>query len=153
VVDLCLKQKYLVADFGSPSPYKFIVSKTGLNYNRILAVGVGRIEPSKPATQSTISVILTYRCLYAIYKYMQTTVRTTIRIRQDLFDQSRLLAFKKGTSLQDVINEGLAIGYKHITDLNLAKQSMRQIDTFRERMKNKNIDLKNLLEASKNEQK
>jgi len=84
---------------------------------------------------------------------MQTTVRTTIRIRQDLFDQSRLLAFKKGTSLQDVINEGLAIGYKHITDLNLAKQSMRQIDTFRERMKNKNIDLKNLLEASKNEQK
>lgn len=84
---------------------------------------------------------------------MQNTVRTTIRIRQDLFDLSRLLAFKNGIALQDVINNALAIGYKHITDLNLAKQSMRKIDTFRESLENRNIDFLKLLEISKNEQK
>lgn len=84
---------------------------------------------------------------------MQTTVRTTLRIRKDLLDQSRILAFNKGESLQDVINETLALGYKHITDFNKAQESMKQIDDFRQGMLKKNIDLKSLIEESKSEQK
>ena len=84
---------------------------------------------------------------------MQTTVRTTLRIRKDLLDQSRIIAFNKGESLQDVINETLALGYKHITDLNKAQESMKQIDDFRQGMLKKNIDLKSLIEESKSEQK
>ena len=84
---------------------------------------------------------------------MQTTVRTTLRIRKDLLDQSRTLAFNKGESLQDVINETLALGYKHITDLNKANDSMKQIDSFRQRVMKNNINLSSLIEASKSEQK
>ncbi len=84
---------------------------------------------------------------------MQTMVRTTLRIRKDLLDQSRILAFNKGESLQDVINETLALGYKHITDLNKANESMRKIDDFRQGMVKKNINLSNLLQASQSEQK
>lgn len=65
--------------------------------------------------------------------FMQSTVRTTIRLRQDLFELSRLIAFNKKASLQDVINQGLAIGYKHITDLNAADQAMEHINTFRKK--------------------
>ena len=84
---------------------------------------------------------------------MQTTVRTTLRIRKDLLDQSRILAFNKGESLQDIINETLALGYKHITDLNKAHDSMKQIDDFRQGILKKNINLNSLLKASKSEQK
>ena len=84
---------------------------------------------------------------------MQITVRTTLRIRKDLLDQSRILAFNKGESLQDVINETLALGYKHITDLNKTHESMKQIDDFRQGMLKKNINLNSLIEASKSEQK
>ncbi len=84
---------------------------------------------------------------------MQTTIRTTIRIRKDLLDQSRMIALNKGASLQDVINETLAIGYKHVTDLQSAKDSMKRIDMFRQRMVKKNIKLNALIEASKSDQK
>ncbi len=84
---------------------------------------------------------------------MQTTVRTTIRIRKDLLDQSRMLAFNKGKSLQDVINETLAIGYKFVTDLSGTKDSINQIDNFRQSMVKKNINLTKLIEASKFDQK
>ena len=84
---------------------------------------------------------------------MQATIRTTLRIRKDLLDQSRILAFNKGETLQDVINETLALGYKHITDLNRANESMKQIDDFRLGMLKKDINLKSLIEESKTEQK
>ncbi|MBI2443350.1 MAG: hypothetical protein HYV40_05615 [Candidatus Levybacteria bacterium] len=84
---------------------------------------------------------------------MQTTIRTTIRIRKDLLDQSRMLALHKGVSLQDIINEALALGYKHVSDLHMGKDAMKQIDNFRQRMVKKNIDLNKLIIASKSDQK
>ena len=68
---------------------------------------------------------------------MQTTIRTTIRIRKDLLDQSRRIALERGMHLQDVINDTLAIGYGHVSDLNRTKNAMKVIDTFREDMKKK----------------
>ncbi len=87
---------------------------------------------------------------------MQTTVRTTIRIRKDLLDQSRLLALKQGTSLQEVINDILLKGYdNHITDFDIHKQAMANIDRFREdirkRLKGKSINTKKLIEQNKKE--
>ena len=84
---------------------------------------------------------------------MQATVRTTLRIRKDLLDKSRILAFNNGESLQDIINETLALGYKHITDLNKVNDSMKQIDSFRQGTIKKNINLSSLIAASKFEQK
>ena len=84
---------------------------------------------------------------------MQGTVRTTIRIRKDLVDQSRMIALKKGVSLQDVINDTLAVGFKHVTDLNTASRLMGQIDSFRQSMTSKNVNLEKLLDLSKKDQK
>lgn len=84
---------------------------------------------------------------------MQNTIRTTIRIRTDLLDQSRMLALNKGTSLQDIINATLAVGFQHITDLNSSHESMREIDKFRQSMLSKKIDVKALLKANKSDQK
>lgn len=80
---------------------------------------------------------------------MQNTVRTTIRIRKDLISQSRMIALKRGVSLQDVINQTLASGFKHITDFNVTTNSMRQIDIFRQSLNSKKINLKQLLRQSK----
>ena len=87
---------------------------------------------------------------------MQTTVRTTIRIRKDLLDQSRLLAFKQGTSLQEVINDVLLKGFdNHITDFDIHQQAMANIDRLREgirkRLKGKSINTKKLIEQNKKE--
>lgn len=87
---------------------------------------------------------------------MQTTIRTTLRIRKDLLDQSRLLAFKQGSSLQDVINEILIKGFgNHITDLDIHKVAMRNIDSLRQKIrnvaKNKTISTKKLIEQNKKE--
>jgi len=84
---------------------------------------------------------------------MQDTVRTTIRIRKDLLDQSRLLAFQRDKSLQDVINETLMLGFRHITNLSLHKEAMRGIDKFRESLKDKKIDAKKILWQSKKDLK
>ena len=86
---------------------------------------------------------------------MHTTVRTTIRIRKDLFDQSRLLAFQRGVSLQDVINETLIKGFaNHITDLDIHKEAMQSIDRLREsirRGKGRVVSTKKLIEQNKKE--
>jgi len=62
---------------------------------------------------------------------MINTVRTTIRIRKDLFDQSRLLAFSQGKSLQQVVNDMLAKGFSYISDVDNRKIAMAEIDKFR----------------------
>lgn len=80
-------------------------------------------------------------------------MRTTIRIRKDLVDQSKMIALKKGVSLQDVINDTLAVGFKHVTDLNTASRLMGQIDSFRQSMSGKNVSLEKLLDLSKKDQK
>lgn len=82
---------------------------------------------------------------------MQTTIRTTIRIRKDLFDQSRLLAFQRGVSLQDVINETLTLGFGHVSDLNLHREAMAKIDDFRESLRGKKINTKTVVQANKHE--
>lgn len=84
---------------------------------------------------------------------MQTTVRTTIRIRANLFDQFRFLALKKGTSLQEVINNTLALGLGKISDLDSDRKAMSKIDTFRISLENKKISLEDLLDKSKSDLK
>lgn len=79
------------------------------------------------------------------------TVRTTIRIRKDLLDQSRFLALRRETSLQQVINDTLASGFGHITDMDIHQQAMARIDKFRENLKSKKIDIKKLVEENKKE--
>lgn len=87
---------------------------------------------------------------------MQATVRTTIRIRKDLLDQSRLLALKQGTSLQEIINDVLLKGFdNHITDFDIHQEAMANIDSLREsirkRLKGKSINTKKLIEQNKQE--
>lgn len=84
---------------------------------------------------------------------MNNTVRTTIRIRKDLFDQSRLLAFERNTSLQEVINDTLIRGFRYITDIDRHKEAMAAIDTFRESMHGKKINLQKLIEQNKKDQR
>ena len=84
---------------------------------------------------------------------MQNTVRTTIRVRKELLDQSRLLAFQRGISLQDVMNEALALGFGHITDFDVHKEAMARIDKFRESLKGKRIDVSKILRDSKKDLK
>lgn len=79
------------------------------------------------------------------------TVRTTIRIRKDLLDQSRLLALRRDTSLQEVINDTLVQGFGHITDFDIHQQAMVEIDRFRESLKGKKINTKKLIEENKKE--
>lgn len=82
---------------------------------------------------------------------MQNTVRTTIRIRRDLLDQSRLLALRRDTSLQEVINDTLAQGFGHITDFDIHQKAMEDIDKIRESLKGKKINTKKLVEKNKKE--
>lgn len=83
---------------------------------------------------------------------MQTT-RTTVRIRTDLFDQFRLLALKKGTSLQDVINTTLALGLGKVSNLDSNKKAMAKINTLRTSLIDKNVSLEDLLHQSKSDLK
>lgn len=84
---------------------------------------------------------------------MQTTVRTTLRIRKDLLDQFRVLALKNETSLQEVINHTLTFGLGHISDLNSHKKAMEEIDRFRKSLKGRKINIQKILEESKKDQK
>ncbi len=84
---------------------------------------------------------------------MQATIRTTVRIRKDLFDQSRLLAVKKGTSLQEIINNTLALGLGKVSDLESTKEAMMKIDKLRMSLSDKKIDLEDLLSKSKSDLK
>ncbi|HEX8931939.1 MAG TPA: hypothetical protein VF810_02175 [Patescibacteria group bacterium] len=81
-------------------------------------------------------------------------IRTTIRIRKDLLDQSRILALERGTNLQDVINDILAKGYGEISDLNRHKRAMTTIDSIRQTLsQHGQIDTEALLNESKRELK
>ena len=80
---------------------------------------------------------------------MQNTVRTTIRIRKDLLDQSKHMALEKGTSIQDVINNTLAVGFGNVTDLGKRRKVSRQIDKFRESLAGKSINVSKLLAESR----
>ena len=82
---------------------------------------------------------------------MQTT-RTTIRLRKDLLDQSRMTALHKNTSIQNVINDTLAVGFSHVTDLNTTQNSLKQIDKFRNSLKGRDVSLEKLLTISKQDQ-
>lgn len=84
---------------------------------------------------------------------MQTTVRTTIRIREDLLRQSRLLALEKSITLQTVVNELLAKGLGHVSDLKQHKQAMRRIDQFRESLRGRKIDINKILLQNKKDLK
>ena len=81
------------------------------------------------------------------------TVRTTIRIRKDLLDQSKRLALERGTSLQEVVNDTLAQGFGHVTDFDHHKIAMKRIIAFRERMRGKKVNVQELLEQSKRDQR
>lgn len=81
---------------------------------------------------------------------METT-RTTIRLRKDLLDQSRMTALHKHTSIQNVINDTLAIGFSRVTDLNIAQDSIEQIDKFRNSLKDRDVNLEKLLTISKHD--
>lgn len=80
---------------------------------------------------------------------MKTTIRTTIRVRKDLLDQSRVIASKRGVFLQDVINETLAIGFGHISDLSTQQNAISVLDKFRESLKNKKVNTSQILVDSK----
>lgn len=84
---------------------------------------------------------------------MQANVRTTIRIRKDLLDQSKIIAIKYNTSLQEVINNTLALGFGKISDLETTKQSLAQIDQFKNSLSGKKVNLKKLLDLNKIDQK
>lgn len=70
-----------------------------------------------------------------------------------MIDQLRLLAFNRDISLQDVINETLALGFGHISDLDIQRDAMARIDKFRESLKGKKIDLQKILQESKKDLK
>lgn len=86
---------------------------------------------------------------------MQNTVRTTIRIRKDLLDQSKLLALQNDTSLQEVVNGVLAQGFGRITDFDTQKAAMDKIDAFRNKLARSagKVDIKALLKAAKKDLK
>lgn len=83
---------------------------------------------------------------------MQTSVRTTVRIREDLLTQSKLLALNNGTTVQQVINDALAMGFGHITDLDTHKLAMSKIDQLRKKsLKGRKINIKKIIEQNKKE--
>ncbi len=84
---------------------------------------------------------------------MQDAIRTTIRIRQDLLNQSRFLALEKGTSLQEIVNTVLALGFGKVGDLGSNKQAMAKIDKFRISLVGRKVDTEKLLNIAKSEQK
>lgn len=81
------------------------------------------------------------------------TVRTTIRIRKDLLDQSRILALRRDTSLQQVINDTLVQGFGLITDFDIHKEAMARIDKFRENLRGRKIDVQKILRDSRKDLK
>lgn len=84
---------------------------------------------------------------------MQTTVRTTIRIRKDLLDKSRQLAFNRRTSQQKVISDALSLGFSRMSDTETQKKAFARIDKFRENLKRIGIkvDVQKLIGENKEE--
>ena len=83
---------------------------------------------------------------------MQNTIRTTIRIREDLLKQSRLIAIKDGKSLQHVINDTLAKGLGSIS-LNTRRDAMGKIDQIRKSLEAQNVKVntQELIDENKRE--
>ncbi len=84
---------------------------------------------------------------------MQNTVRTTIRIRKDLYDQSRKLAYQTNSSLQEVINSALAKGFGATSSLNSRKEAMNKINAFREGLRKQGLvfNVEKMIEENKKE--
>lgn len=83
---------------------------------------------------------------------MQHAVRTTIRIRKDLLDLSKLLALQKGISMQQVINETLAYGFHQLPKKKSRKEIMDEIDTIRAKVALTSEEVDELLAMNKQEQ-
>lgn len=83
---------------------------------------------------------------------MQTSVRTTLRLRKDLFDQSRLLAVRTRSSLQAVINDKLALGLR-LSDTKTQHQAMAKIDRFRQSLASSRVNVKKIVKTSREELK
>lgn len=82
---------------------------------------------------------------------MQQTIRTTIRLRKDLLDQSRLLAVKQRTSLQEAINNTLAKGFSYVSDIKTRRNVIKEIDKFRKGLANKKINVQSIVDQNKKE--
>ena len=80
---------------------------------------------------------------------VRDTVRTTIRIRKDLLNQSKLHALRQGTSLQETINQTLAAGFGQVSDLNTQEVAMAKIDNLRKSLTNQKINVQKLVEKNK----
>lgn len=76
------------------------------------------------------------------------TVRTTIRIRKEILGLSKILAMKRGTSLQRVINDTLAVGL-HISDKQSQQKAMAKIDKFRDDLSNRKVNVQKLIDEAK----
>ena len=85
---------------------------------------------------------------------MQNIVRTTIRIRKDLLDLSKLLALQKGVSMQQVINEMLEYGFDQLPKKKSRREIMDEIDRMREEIYQKHgyINTQELVDANKRDQ-
>lgn len=79
------------------------------------------------------------------------TVRTTIRLRKDLLDQSKMIAIKRSTTMQKVINDALQIGMQRISDPAARRRLMKSIDEFRENLRGRKINVQQLIEDNKRE--
>lgn len=81
------------------------------------------------------------------------TVRTTIRLDKDLLDQYKMLALKKGTSLQAVVNTVLRQSYPQVASLKTRRELMARIDRFREEAYKKHgyINTQELIDENKRE--
>lgn len=78
------------------------------------------------------------------------TVRTTIRIRKDLLDQSKRLALERNTSLQQIVNDVLAKGFSEESYLKRREEVFATIESLRKSLKGKH-DVNKLVEENKRE--
>lgn len=81
------------------------------------------------------------------------TIRTTIRINKDLYEQSKLAAFHQGISFQDVINNTLSKGFGTVEDLNGRKQIFDQIRLFQQKAIKAKLKASDVLKESKKDLK
>ena len=83
---------------------------------------------------------------------MQNIVRTTIRIRKDLLDLSKLLALQKGVSMQQVINEMLEYGFDQLPKKKSRREIMDEIDKIRAGISMTNKQVAEILAMNKQDQ-
>lgn len=66
-------------------------------------------------------------------------------------DQSRLLAAKQGVSLQEIVNNVLAKGFGHISDIEIRQNILKKIEKFRKSLVNKKINVQSLVTQNRKE--